>query len=419
MNSLVKQLEERDKEEKDKYSQFFADYGQCLEMIQQQKKQIDQLSKKHELNSDKSLLDVELINRIQTLQSELLISKQREVECLEEMKQLKKEHDIAIKSLHTTLKDMKEQQLEIESLRESIDRFRGILQQKEKEKHALKQELVKLRNLLDEQERTNRLLKKRLQQREDDLLLLKETMASTINQLTEELRGSGEEIIQVISQSEPAKRMDIDYCSGDFDTEDKECSFQPHFIKASETAISTVAVSESLHSFFSISGTEVRQWNPQTCSSQCIQSSLDEMECSWILPSPALHSSVHGSLIGSILDDGTLFVHHLSSTSSSFTLYPQSGMKLDLITMGSERLAITTGKKRVSLVDLESQHFLQSFLFDSSITTLSSTPDFYLLVTSHQDRSIRLWDARSGSIIQHIPKTHSSPIQSLSLVYRL
>lgn len=119
--------------------------GQCLEIIQQQKKQIDQLSKKHELNSDKSLLDVELINRIQTLQSELLISKQREVECLEEMKQLKKEHDIAIKSLHTTLKDMKEQQLEIESLRESIDRFRGILQQKEKEKHALKQELVKLR----------------------------------------------------------------------------------------------------------------------------------------------------------------------------------------------------------------------------------------------------------------------------------
>ena len=114
-------------------------------MIQQQKKQIDQLSKKHELNSDKSLLDVELINRIQTLQSELLISKQREVECLEQMKQLKKEHDIAIKSLHTTLKDMKEQQLEIESLRESIDRFRGILQQKEKEKHALKQELVKLR----------------------------------------------------------------------------------------------------------------------------------------------------------------------------------------------------------------------------------------------------------------------------------
>ena len=97
----------------------------------------------------------------------------------------------------------------------------------------------------------------------------------------------------------------------------------------------------------------MRQWNPQTCSSQCIQSSLDEMECSWILPSPALHSSVHGSLIGSILDDGTLFVHHLSSTSSSFTLYPQSGMKLDLITMGSERLAITT-------------------------------PDFYLLVTSHQ-----------------------------------
>ena len=73
-------------------------------------------------------------------------------------------------------------------------------------------------------------MKKRLQQREDDLLLLKETMASTINQLTDELRGSGEEIIQVISQSEPAKRMDIDYCSGDFDTEDKECSFQPHFI---------------------------------------------------------------------------------------------------------------------------------------------------------------------------------------------
>lgn len=128
----------------------------------------------------------------------------------------------------------------------------------------------------------------------------------------------------------------------------------------------------------------MRQWNPQTCSSQYIQSSLDEIECSWILPSPALHSSVHGSLIGSILDDGTLFVHHLSSTSSSFTLYPQSGMKLDLITMGSERLAITTGKKRVSLVDLESQHFLQSFLFDSSITTLSSTPDFYLIVTSHQ-----------------------------------
>lgn len=108
------------------------------------------------------------------------------------------------------------------------------------------------------------------------------------------------------------------------------------------------------------------------------------MECSWTLPSPALHSSVHNSLMGSILEDGTLFVHHLSSTVSSFTLHPQPGMKLDHITMGSERLAITTGKKRVSLVDIESQHFLQSFLFDSSLTTLSSTPDFYLIITSHQ-----------------------------------
>ena len=73
-------------------------------------------------------------------------------------------------------------------------------------------------------------MKKRLQQREDDLLLLKETMASTINQLTEELKGSGEEILEVVHPSEPAKRMDIDYCSGDFDSEDEECSFQPHFI---------------------------------------------------------------------------------------------------------------------------------------------------------------------------------------------
>lgn len=95
--------------------------------------------------SNKSINPNELTNRVQTLQSELLVSKQREIECLEEMKQLKKEHDIVVKSLHSTLKDMKEQQLEVESLRESIDRFRGIIQQKEEEKRALKEELVKLR----------------------------------------------------------------------------------------------------------------------------------------------------------------------------------------------------------------------------------------------------------------------------------
>lgn len=86
-------------------------------------------------------------------------------------------------------------------------------------------------DVLDEQEQSNRFLKRKLQQREDDLLLLKESMASTINQLTEELRGSGEEIIEVVSKIEPSKRMDIDYCSGDFDQEDSnECQFQPHFI---------------------------------------------------------------------------------------------------------------------------------------------------------------------------------------------
>lgn len=95
--------------------------------------------------SNKSINPNELTNRVQTLQSELLLSKQREIECLEEMKQLKKEYDIVVKSLHSTLKDMREQQLEVESLRESIDRFRGIIQQKEEEKRALKEELVKLR----------------------------------------------------------------------------------------------------------------------------------------------------------------------------------------------------------------------------------------------------------------------------------
>lgn len=58
---------------------------------------------------------------------------------------MKKEHDVAIKSLHTTLRDMKEQQLEVESLRDSMNRYQGILRQKEEEKLALKQELVKLR----------------------------------------------------------------------------------------------------------------------------------------------------------------------------------------------------------------------------------------------------------------------------------
>ena len=58
---------------------------------------------------------------------------------------MKKDHDVAIKSLHTTLRDMKEQQLEVESLRDSMNRYQGILRQKEEEKLALKQELVKLR----------------------------------------------------------------------------------------------------------------------------------------------------------------------------------------------------------------------------------------------------------------------------------
>lgn len=128
----------------------------------------------------------------------------------------------------------------------------------------------------------------------------------------------------------------------------------------------------------------MKQWNPQTCYYQFNQSYPDEIEYSWILPSSSLHSSVHDSWMASLLENGSLFVHHLSPTSSSFTLYPKEGMKLGQITMGSERLAVTTGKKRVSLVDLESQQFLQSFLFDSSIITLSSTPDFYLILTSHQ-----------------------------------
>ena len=152
MNSIEQQLKERDKEEKDRYYPFFAD---CRNDHPIQSKMVDvsrlfsnRRNKSNGFHRKKDLIQTsqtELTNRIQTLQSDLLLSKQREVECLEEMKQMKKEHDVAIKSLHTTLRDMKEQQLEVESLRDSMNRYQGILRQKEEEKLALKQELVKLR----------------------------------------------------------------------------------------------------------------------------------------------------------------------------------------------------------------------------------------------------------------------------------